>query len=189
MEGPWQFTTLFAQSVHWHGITLSRFGTADPRDLPDPCPFRLQAGACAVAPRGLGDQREEDLSHLQGVGHAIVEQDAEAAGKGQTPRRTEGGCRAQRYLGYALPDRRLREAQSAGRDFVHDQLSTGRKLRELTVVDTFSRYVPLLDARFTYRGKDVVATLERVCKCSGYPATTRVVQGSEFISKYMDIWA
>ena len=74
-------------------------------------------------------------------------------------------------------------------DFVHDQLATGRKLRVLTVVDTFSRYVPVLDARFTYRGEDVVATLERVCKRSGYPATIRVVQGSEFISKYMDIWA
>lgn len=27
-------------------------------------------------------------------------------------------------------------------DFVHDQLATGKKLRILTVVDTFSRYVP-----------------------------------------------
>jgi putative transposase len=38
-------------------------------------------------------------------------------------------------------------------DFVHDQLATGKKLRVLTVVDTFSRYVPLLDARFSYRGE------------------------------------
>lgn len=64
-------------------------------------------------------------------------------------------------------------------DFVHDQLATGRKLRVLTVVDTFSRYVPVLDPRFTYRGEDVVATLERVCKRSGYSATIRVDQGSE----------
>lgn len=32
-------------------------------------------------------------------------------------------------------------------DFVHDQLATGRKIRVLTVVDTFSRYAPALDAR------------------------------------------
>ncbi|WP_174055796.1 hypothetical protein, partial [Agrobacterium tumefaciens] len=32
-------------------------------------------------------------------------------------------------------------------DFVHDQLATGKKLRVLTVVDTFSRYVPVLDPR------------------------------------------
>jgi len=29
-------------------------------------------------------------------------------------------------------------------DFVHDQLATGRKIRVLTVVDTFSRRVPVL---------------------------------------------
>jgi len=29
-------------------------------------------------------------------------------------------------------------------DFVHDQLATGKKIRVLTVVDTFSRYVPVL---------------------------------------------
>jgi putative transposase len=33
-------------------------------------------------------------------------------------------------------------------DFVHDQLATGRKIRILTVVDTFSRYVPVLNPRF-----------------------------------------
>ncbi|PWI50941.1 hypothetical protein B5K03_28140, partial [Rhizobium phaseoli] len=40
-------------------------------------------------------------------------------------------------------------------DFVHDQLATGKKLRVLTVVDTFSRYVPVLDPRHSYRGEDV----------------------------------
>lgn len=59
----------------------------------------------------------------------------------------------------------------------------------LTVVDTFSRYAPVLDERFTYCGEDGVATLERGCKRSGYPATIHVDQGSEFISKDMDIWA
>jgi len=74
-------------------------------------------------------------------------------------------------------------------DFVHDQLATGRKIRVLTVVDTFSRYVPVLDPRFSYRGEDVVATLDRVCGKTGYPKTIRVDQGSEFISRDMDLWA
>lgn len=39
----------------------------------------------------------------------------------------------------------------------------GPKLRVLTGVDTFSRYVPVLDPRFSYRGEDVVRSLERVC--------------------------
>ena len=49
-------------------------------------------------------------------------------------------------------------------DFVHDQLATGRKLRILTVVDIFSRYSPVIDPRFSYRGEDVVRTLQEVCK-------------------------
>ena len=44
-------------------------------------------------------------------------------------------------------------------DFIHDQLATGRKIRVLTVVDTFSRFSPALDARLSYRGEDVVQTL------------------------------
>jgi len=74
-------------------------------------------------------------------------------------------------------------------DFVHDQLATGRKLRVLTIVDTFSRYSPAIDPRFSYRGEDVVQTLERVCRQAGYPKTIRVDQGSEFISRDLDLWA
>jgi putative transposase len=74
-------------------------------------------------------------------------------------------------------------------DFVHDQLATGRKLRILTVVDTFSRFSPVIDPRFSYRGEDVVATLERACLEHGYPKTIRVDQGSEFISRDLDLWA
>jgi putative transposase len=54
-------------------------------------------------------------------------------------------------------------------DFVHDQLAMGKKLRILTIVDTFSRYAPALDARFNYRGEDVVATLDKVCGRIGHP--------------------
>ena len=74
-------------------------------------------------------------------------------------------------------------------DFVHDQLATGNKLRVLTVVDTFSRYAPVLDPRFSYRAEDVVRTLELVCASSGYPKTIRVDQGSEFVSRDLDLWA
>ncbi len=59
----------------------------------------------------------------------------------------------------------------------------------LTVVGTFSRYVPAPDPQFSYRGEYVVAKLERVCGRIGYPMTIRVDQGSEFISRNMDLWA
>lgn len=74
-------------------------------------------------------------------------------------------------------------------DFVHDQLETGRKIRVLTMIDTYSRYVPILDPRFSYRGENVVETLQQVCGRIGYPKSIRVDQGSEFISKEMDLWA
>jgi len=74
-------------------------------------------------------------------------------------------------------------------DFVHDQLATGRRLRILTVVDIFSRFSPVLDPRFSYRAEDVVTTLERVCNVVGYPKTIRVDQGSEFVSRDLDLWA
>jgi putative transposase len=59
--------------------------------------------------------------------------------------------------------------QTWAMDFVHDQLATGRKIRVLTIVDTFSRFSPAIDPRFSYRGENVVQTLEQVCRIVGYP--------------------
>jgi putative transposase len=36
-------------------------------------------------------------------------------------------------------------------DFVHDQLATGRKLRVLTIIDTFSRFSPAIEPRFKFQ--------------------------------------
>jgi putative transposase len=74
-------------------------------------------------------------------------------------------------------------------DFVHDQLATGTKLRVLTVVDTFSRFSPALEPRLTFRGTDVVEVLERVGREMGLPASIRVDQGAEFVSRDLDLWA
>ncbi|MBJ2152631.1 IS3 family transposase, partial [Paracoccus sp. IB05] len=74
-------------------------------------------------------------------------------------------------------------------DFVHDQLAPGKTLRILTIVDIHSRYCPAVDPRFACRGEDVVQTLERVCRHIGCPQTIRVDNGSEFISRDLDLWA
>jgi putative transposase len=92
---------------------------------------------------------------------------------------------------------KLREGRSApvgsndvwAMDFVHDQLYDGRKIRILTVIDAFTRYVPAIDVRERYTGADVVATLDAVCRETGYPKSIRVDQGPEFVSKDLDLWA
>jgi len=63
------------------------------------------------------------------------------------------------------------------------------KIRILTIVDTFSRYSPAVEARFRFRGCDVVEALERIGRQHGLPKTIRVDQGSEFVSRDLDLWA
>src|SRR3984885_5616469 len=88
-------------------------------------------------------------------------------------------------------DRRpaTRSNETWAMDFVHDQLATGTKLRVLTIVDTFSRFSPAIVPRLTFRGADVVKVLEKVGRTMGLPASIRVDQGTEFVSRDLDLWA
>lgn len=74
-------------------------------------------------------------------------------------------------------------------DFVHDQLATGHKLRILTVIDKFTRFVPIVDTRLSYKGENVVQTLEKACRAHGYPKNVRVDNGPGLISKDLNLWA
>jgi putative transposase len=74
-------------------------------------------------------------------------------------------------------------------DFMADQTFDGTKLRILTIVDAATRISPAIDARTTYRGIDVVETLERITAVYGKPKRIRVDQGTEFTSKDVDLWA
>lgn len=125
-----------------------------------------------AAPGGVDDQPQEGTTNLPRVTPAIAVQNAE--------RRVKAKLRDDRKEA-------TRAHETWAMDFVHDQLATGSKLRILTVVDLFSRFSPVIDPRFSYRGEDVVATLERVCADVGYPDSIRVDQGSEFISRDLDL--
>ena len=84
------------------------------------------------------------------------------------------------------PKRRAKAKLRAGRspataanqvwamDFVHDQLFDGRKIRALTVVDTFTRLAPAIEVRQSRRGSDVAAALDSAAVEVGYPGTIRL---------------
>ena len=59
-----------------------------------------------------------------------------------------------------MPRRAAQRNETWAKDFVRDQLAMRRKIRVLTVVDIFSRYLPIIDPRFSYNGEDVVQSLE-----------------------------
>lgn len=73
-------------------------------------------------------------------------------------------------------------------DFLSDQLFDGRKIRALSIIGNFTRVSPALDVRTSYRGADVVATLERIAAAYGRPKRIRLNNGLEFISKDLDLW-
>ena len=75
--------------------------------------------------------------------------------------------------------RATRPNETWAMDFVHDQLATDSKIRILTVVDTFSRFSPVIDPRPIYRSENVVEALPWACGRLGYPEAIRVDQGTE----------
>ena len=74
-------------------------------------------------------------------------------------------------------------------DFMSDQPFDGRRIRILMIVDAFSCLSPAIDVRQSYRGSDVVETLEWVARVHGKPRTIRMDKGPKFICKALDLWA
>ena len=69
-----------------------------------------------------------------------------------------------------------------------DTLVNGRRVRVLTVVDLYSRACVLLAADFSLKAPKVVAALEQLCREGRRPHAITVDNGSEFVSKDMEIW-
>jgi putative transposase len=74
-------------------------------------------------------------------------------------------------------------------DFVHDQLTNGRKFRVLTVIDKWSRESVLLEVDFSLTGQSVVKAMQRLCLSRALPKAITVDHGTEFTSKSLDEWA
>lgn len=73
--------------------------------------------------------------------------------------------------------------------FVEDALSTGRKLRTLTIVDAFTRECPHIEVDTSLPSLRVIRALNQLAEERGLPEILRVDNGPEFISKALDAWA
>ena len=68
-------------------------------------------------------------------------------------------------------------------DFMSDPLFDGRRQRAEGVDDRQNTDAPAIDVRQSYRGLDLVETLEQITRVHGKPQTLRVDNGPEFICK------
>jgi putative transposase len=75
-------------------------------------------------------------------------------------------------------------------DFVSDQLFDGHRFRALTIVDNYSRKSMAIHANRSIKGADVVEILEYLKNQKNeIPLRIQMDNGSEFISKDLDLWA
>lgn len=74
-------------------------------------------------------------------------------------------------------------------DFMAERLVNGQMVRILTIVDQFSRECPLLEARHSFSGGEVVESLEGLRLFRGLPHAITVDNGTEFCSRKLDTWA
>jgi len=71
-------------------------------------------------------------------------------------------------------------------DFVHDQLANGRRFRELTVLDKWSRENVMLKTSVSLTGQSVVDALRATALSWRLPKAITVDHGTEFTSKSLD---
>lgn len=75
-------------------------------------------------------------------------------------------------------------------DFVQDALFNGERFRILTIVDNCSKICHGLLVGKSLKGSDVVGELTRACLVEGcFPERIQCDNGSEFISRDVDMWA
>lgn len=73
-------------------------------------------------------------------------------------------------------------------DFVSDALASGRGLRGLTIVDTYTRECPAIEVATGICSRVVTRTLERIIGERGKPESLRCDNGPEFTSRHFLGW-
>lgn len=98
--------------------------------------------------------------------------------------------RRKKFVGPRVPlPVATRPNQHLAMDFVEDRLRNGRKIRTLTMVDTFARESPALETDTSMGGRRVVRVLDRHVERHGAPEVVTIDNGTEFDSKVMEEWA
>ena len=74
-------------------------------------------------------------------------------------------------------------------DFMHDQLSHGRKIRLFNVIDDYKREGLVIDASYSFPAIRVIRSLSQLIEWRGTPSVIRCDNGPEFISHEFTRWA
>lgn len=74
-------------------------------------------------------------------------------------------------------------------DFMLDTLRDSRRLRILSILDTYSRQCLRIEVDTSIGGRRVAAILDEIGSIKGWPETMVVDNGPEFISNALDQWA
>lgn len=73
-------------------------------------------------------------------------------------------------------------------DFMHDQLSDGRTIRLLNIIDDYNREGLEIDIDFSLPSERVIRTLENIIAWRGKPDAIRCDNGPEYISAALITW-
>ena len=137
--------------------------------------------------RRFGYRRIHDMlrPHFPGVNHKKVYRLYSAANLAVRKRR-----KAKRPVSERVP---LQLASTVNEvwsmDFVSDSLSTGRRIKCLTVADDFSHECVSISVDWGISGQYVTRLLDRAAVFRGYPLAVRTDNGPEFTSRAFMGWA
>ncbi|MGH8324452.1 MAG: IS3 family transposase, partial [Steroidobacteraceae bacterium] len=148
---------------------------------------RTRLRELAAEKRRYGYRRLHVLLRREGVlvNHKRVERIYREEGLSlrRRKRKRAAGARAETWLAATQPDQRW------SLDFVSDALWWGRKLRMLTVVDTYTRESLAIEVDTSLSGARVARVLDRVIGERTVPAEIVMDNGPELTSKALDQWA
>jgi putative transposase len=150
-------------------------------------PIRARLRELAAEKRRYGYRRLHWLLRREGVcvNHKCVERIYREEGLSvrRRKRKRAAGVRAETWLAASGPDQRW------SLDFVSDALCWGRKLRMLTVVDTYTRESLAIEVDTSLSGARVARVLDRVIGERAVPGEIVMDNGPELTSKALDQWA